>query len=79
VNSRGREPTEQAENVFDPAGVVLFSPPSSWVATHGYSCLAASRPEFGGSAEMRLPFKIHFNCRIVFIAGIRYTVPHRKA
>src|SRR5579863_4227886 len=26
MNSRGRKPTEQAEKVFDPAGVALFPP-----------------------------------------------------
>ena len=32
MNSRGREPTVEWENTFDPAGVALFFCPLPWVS-----------------------------------------------
>ena len=40
------------QNTFDPAGVARFFNIPPWVRTHGYSCLAASRPEIRGRAGM---------------------------
>ena len=44
MNSRGRQPTEPQQNIFDPAGVAQkFNQPAMGF-THGYSCWAAPRP-----------------------------------
>ena len=49
MNSRGRQPTDQGQNIFDPVEVARRIGIRLWVKTHGYSCLAASRPvELGG-------------------------------
>lgn len=45
MNSLGRQPTGKRQKPFDPAGVARFSASPLWVNTHGYPCLAASRPE----------------------------------
>ena len=45
MNSRGREPTGRQKSIFDPEGVAPSSDIPPWVFTHGYSCLAASRPD----------------------------------
>ena len=51
MNSRGRQPTVQRGNIFDPVGVAPFFNHSTVDFTHGYSCLAASRPQTRGQCQ----------------------------
>jgi hypothetical protein len=45
MNSRGRQPTEQQQNRFDPTGVAQKCNQPAMGFTHGYSCWAALRPD----------------------------------